>query len=166
MEQLAQREGLGALFADDLLRAMDALEGELPAELIALGRELEFGFGLPAHREGRFWDEEPLPFWVVSAMMYASETPRSHDRLAPELPAARRFRAGRGCRGWLAPTGQRASQKIWGTPDGFEPTFEGKAPIAIWTQHQHMLIDSLPLCDFAFPQVVRPMADREEWLRR
>jgi aldehyde:ferredoxin oxidoreductase len=27
----------------------------------------------------------------------------------------------------------------------------------------HMLIDSLPLCDFAFPQVVRPFKDRQDW---
>jgi aldehyde:ferredoxin oxidoreductase len=26
-----------------------------------------------------------------------------------------------------------------------------------------MLIDSLPLCDFAFPQLVRPMSGLEEW---
>jgi len=27
-----------------------------------------------------------------------------------------------------------------------------------------MLIDSLPLCDFDFPQVVRPFKDRQDWL--
>ena len=53
---------------------MDELEGELPDELIMLGRELEFDFGFPAHREGRFFDGEPLPFWVISAMMHISET--------------------------------------------------------------------------------------------
>ena len=26
-----------------------------------------------------------------------------------------------------------------------------------------MLNDSLPLCDFAFPQLVRPLANRAEW---
>ncbi|MDI7275220.1 MAG: aldehyde ferredoxin oxidoreductase N-terminal domain-containing protein, partial [Anaerolineae bacterium] len=73
MHQLARRQGLGAIFAEDLRRAVDELQGELPEELILLGRELEFDFGFPAHREGRFWDEEPLPFWVISAMMHASE---------------------------------------------------------------------------------------------
>jgi aldehyde:ferredoxin oxidoreductase len=55
------------------------------------------------------------------------------------------------------------SDKIWGYPDALEPTFENKAPVAIWSQHQHMLIDSLPLCDFAFPQLVRPMDTLETW---
>jgi aldehyde:ferredoxin oxidoreductase len=161
MLQLAHREGLGEVFAEDLVRAMDELEGELPEELIRLGRALEFGFGFPAHREGRLWDGEPLPFWVISAMMYASESRdpsigAHHSSLMladflladPEL-ARRQFRV--------------LSEKVWGYPDALEPTFEDKAPVAIWSQHQHMLIDSLPLCDFAFPQLVRPMAGREAW---
>jgi aldehyde:ferredoxin oxidoreductase len=161
MHDLAQRRGLGDLFAEDLARAMDELEGELPGELIALGRELEFAFGFPAHREGRFWDEEPLPFWVISAMMYASEsrdptigTHSSSLHLAEFLIkdreiARRQFR--------------RLSERVWGYPDGLEPTFENKAPVAIWSQHQHLLLDSLTLCDFAFPQLVRRFASEEEW---
>jgi len=161
MHELAERRGLGALFADDLRRAMDDLEGELPAELIRLGRELEFDFGFPAHREGRFWDEEPLPFWVISAMMHVSEgrdpTIGAHQSslliadllLADRELALRQFRV--------------LSQKVWGYPDGLEPTFEHKAPVAIWSQHQHLLLDSLPLCDFAFPQLVRPIGGVEEW---
>ncbi len=164
MEQLARRQGLGGLFADDLMRAMDELEGELPAELIAVGRELEFGFGLPARREGRFWDEEPLPFWVVSAMMYASESRDPTIGSHQSYLILSDFVMGEDIEGGRRQL-RKASQSIWGTPDGFEPTFEGKAPMAIWTQHQHMLIDSLPMCDFAFPQVVRPMDSPEEWLR-
>jgi len=161
MLQLAHRESLGEVFAEDLVRAMDELEGELPEELIRLGRALEFGFGFPAHREGRLWDEEPLPFWVISAMMYASESRDpsigAHQSslmladflLADPAVACRQFRA--------------LSEKVWGYPNALEPTFENKAPVAIWSQHQHMLIDSLPLCDFAFPQLVRPMEGRGEW---
>ncbi len=161
MYQLAYREGLGEIFADDLVRAMDELEGELPEELIRLGRALEFDFGFPAHREGRFWDEEPLPFWVISAMMHASTsrdpTIGAHHSsllladflLADRDLALRQFRV--------------LSEKVWGYPDALEPNFENKAPVAIWSQHQHVLIDSLPLCDFAFPQLVRPMESREEW---
>ena len=159
---LAHREGLGHLFAEDLRRTVDELEGELPKELIRLGRELEFNFGFPAHREGRFWDAEPLPFWVVSAMMHVSEsrdpTIGAHqsslmlaDFLLAEPDLARRkFR--------------RLSEAVWGYPDALAATFENKAPVAIWSQHQHVLIDSLPLCDFAFPRLVRPMKTREEWV--
>ena len=161
-DQLARRDGLGDQFAEDLRRAMDELEGELPEELIRLGRELEFDFGFPAHREGRFWDEEPLPFWVISAMMHISEsrdpTIGSHQSVLSlssfvlddsEL-ARSRFRT--------------VSEAVWGDPSALEPTFENKAPVAVWSQHQHMLVDSLPMCDFAFPQVVRSMRSREEWV--
>ena len=159
--QLAYRQGLGDLLAEGLRRAMDTLEGELPADLINLGRQLEFGFGFPAHREGRFWDEEPLPFWVISAMMYASEsrdpTIGTHqsslllaDLVLEDRELARRqFRI--------------VSRKTWGYEEALEPTFENKAPVAIWSQNMHMLIDSLPLCDFAFPQVVRPFKNRADW---
>jgi aldehyde:ferredoxin oxidoreductase len=160
-KQLAYREDLGAILADDLMRAMDVLEGELPPELIRLGRQLEFAFGFPAHREGRFWDEEPLPFWVISAMMYASEsrdpTIGSHmsslllaDLLIEDHELAhQQFKI--------------ISEKTWGYADALDPTFVNKAPVAIWTQHQHILIDSLPMCDFAFPQVVRPLKDSADW---
>jgi aldehyde:ferredoxin oxidoreductase len=61
------------------------------------------------------------------------------------------------------PKFRRLSQKVWGYPEGLEPTLEKKAPVAVWSQHQHMLIDSFPLCDFAFPLLVRPFETREEW---
>ena len=163
MADLAYRRGLGDLFAEDLRRAMDELEGELPAELIALGRELEFGFGYPAHREGRFWDEEPLPFWVFSAMMYASE---SRD------PTIGTHQSGLLLADWVLfdaesarPKLARVADQVWGIPGAFEPTFDfdRKAPVAVWIQDQHMLIDSLPLCDFAFPQLTRPIADHVTW---
>jgi len=160
--QLADRQGLGALFAEGLVRAMDALENELPAELVRTGRELEYAFGFPSHRDGRFWDSASLPFWVISAMMYLSETRDptigSHQTIMsneaflrhdPERTPAR-FR--------------KLAQKVWGDPDALEPSFENKAPVAVWSQHQHMLIDSLTLCDFAFPQLIRPIENSEEWL--
>ena len=161
MRQLAFREGLGDIFAEDLRRAVDELEDELPSELVTLGKELEFNFGFPAHREGRFWDEEPLPLWVISAMMHvgASRDPTigTHQSglllaefmLVDRDGALRQFR--------------RLSQQVWGNADALEPTLSGKAPVAIWLEHQHMLIDSLPLCDFAFPQLVRTFSSPEEF---
>ncbi len=58
---------------------------------------------------------------------------------------------------------RRLSQQVWGQADAPEPTFEGKTPVAIWSQHQHILLDTLPRCDFAFSQLMRPLADLEEW---
>ncbi|KPJ86222.1 MAG: hypothetical protein AMS17_13465 [Spirochaetes bacterium DG_61] len=140
---------------------MDKIEGELPQELIDLGGELEFNFGFPAHREGRFFDGEPLPFWVISAMMHIS-TSRDPSivthlsfLLLAELPLADEALARKQFR--------LLSKKVWGYEDALEPTFERKAPVAIWSQHQHIIIDSLPLCDFAFPQLIHPIESREMW---
>ena len=36
-------------------------------------------------------------------------------------------------------------------------------PVAVWTQHQHILINSLTLCGFAFPRTVRAFHNRQEW---
>ena len=63
-----------------------------------------------AHREGRFRDREPLPFWVISAMMHISE---SRD-----------------------------------------PT--------IGTHQSSLLLGDF-VCDFGFPQLVRPMESYDEW---
>ena len=161
LSQLARREGLGALMAEDLRRAMDELAGELPEELIQLGQALEFGFGFPAHREGRIWDGEPLPFWVISAMMYASESrdPTIGTHMSTLLLAEFQMRDRELARRHF----RRLSARVWGDADALEPTFEGKAPVAIWSQHQHMILDTLPLCDFSFPQLLRPMTSEEEW---
>jgi aldehyde:ferredoxin oxidoreductase len=161
MIDLAYRQGLGEIFAEDLRRAMDELEGELPEELIRLGRELEFNFGFPAHREGRFWDEQPLPFWVISAMMHigSSRDPtigtHQSSLLHAEFFLANRELSRRQF--------EHLSEKVFGYNDAFEPNFKNKAPVAIWSQNQNILVDSLPLCDFAFPQLVRPMSSRAEW---
>ncbi|MBN1314424.1 MAG: hypothetical protein JXA42_03115 [Anaerolineales bacterium] len=161
IHQIANREGLGDFFAEDLRRVMDELESEIPDELIQLGRELEFNFGFPAHREGRFWDQEPLPFWVISAMMHVGESrdPTIGSHLSTLLHAEFFLTNNELARRQFS----RLSNQVFGFPDAFEPTFENKAPVAVWSQNQHMLIDSMPLCDFAFPQLVRPFENKADW---
>lgn len=162
LEGLAQRRGLGSLFAESLRRAADALEGELPGHLIGLLRHLEFAYGFPPHREGRIWDPEPLPYWVFSALMYATESRDpaigTHSSLlfladlylAEGEVALQKFR--------------RLGQRLWGSERALEPNYDHAVPVAVWTQHQHILIDSLTLCDFAFPRTVGGFRSREEWL--
>jgi len=158
---LATRQGLGAIFADGLRRAMDVLEDELPDELVRLGREIEFSFGFPAHREGRIFDHEPLPFWVISAMMHISETREpaigAHQSSLMLETLLRRDREK------TLRLFRRMGENVWGDPDAFQPSLERKAPVTVWSQNQHMIIDCMPLCDFGFPQLMRPIRDREDW---
>jgi len=162
LEGLAMRRGLGGLFSDGLRRAADELESELPRSLIDTARSLEFAFGFPAHREGRLWDPEPLPYWVISMLMYASEsrdpTIGTHSScfLLADLYmkygelALKKFR--------------RLSEELWGSDQGLEPNYEFVVPVTLWAQHQHIAIDSLPLCDFVFPRTIGKFKSEEEWL--
>ncbi|MEM2929990.1 MAG: aldehyde ferredoxin oxidoreductase N-terminal domain-containing protein [Thermoproteota archaeon] len=162
LESIAYRRGLGDILAEGLRRAVDRLREELPDELVKLAEALEFAYGFPAHREGRIWDPEPLPFWIVSALMYATEsrdpticTHTSFLHLA-ELYLDNKdiflFK--------LKPI----AAKLWGSEKAIEPSFEHKVQLAIWCQHRHIILDCLPLCDFAFPRLIKPFKSREEWL--
>ena len=121
-------------------------------------------FGFPAHREG------PLLGRGAAAVLghlgddVRQREPRPDDRHAPERAVCTTQLRRRTSR--RAGSSAKLSAEAWGYADAFEPTFEHKAPIAIWTQHQHMLIDSLPLCDFAFPQLLRPLAPARTGRRR
>jgi len=163
IQDVAFRRGLGELFTDGLARSIDILKEELPANLIRLGHELVFGFGFHAHREGRFWDRTPLPYWIFSAMMYLSETRDpiigSHSlMLLAEIQFSQKEKALKKFR--------KLAQRVWQDPTALEPNFafEHKAPVAIWCQRMHFLIDSLPLCDFAFPMLIKPYNNVQEWL--
>jgi hypothetical protein len=163
IENVAWGRGLGRFFSKGLARTLDRLENQIPEKHIRLGREMVFGFGFQAHREGRFWDREPLPYWIFSAMMYISETRDptigSHSlmhmaelQLAEGDIALKKFR--------------RLSEHVWKDPVALEPdfNFSKKAPVAVWCQRQHFINDSLPMCDFAFPSLMKFYNDRDEWL--
>ncbi len=161
MQAIAHRRGLGALFSEGLRRAADALEGELPATLIEAARSSEFAFGFPAHREGRLWDPEPMPFWVVSALMYASESrdPTIGSHASCMLLANLKVRHGE-----LAAARLRLlSKELWAAENALDPTYDHVVPVAIWVQHQHIVVDSLPLCDFSFPRTIGGFQDAGEW---
>jgi len=158
---MAYRTGLGGLFADGLRRAMDQLQGELPAKVVEAARSLEFAFGFPAHREGRLWDPEPLPYWVFSMLMYATEsrdpTIGTHSSIlflanimmADQKVALEKYR--------------KLSKKLWNDERSLDPSFEAVIPVAAWTRHQHILIDTLTMCDFAFPRTVGGFFTEDEW---
>lgn len=162
LTDLAHRRGLGGLFSDGLAVFLDRYGDALPASLAALGRELIFAFGFQAHREGRFWDREPLPYWIFSAMLYATEsrdpTIGTHSlmhlaeiQLARGPEALAKFRT--------------LSERLWGRPNVLEPDFdfEAKALGALWARRARMVIDSLPLCDFAFPRLLKSFDALEDW---
>ena len=161
MHGMAYRHGIGGIFSDGLRRAAETLEGEFPEELIHTLRVLEFAFGFMAHREGRIGDLEPLPYWAVSALMYASASrdPCIGTHTAYMQLANVTLNDGGRSRQKL----RRLSMALWGSEEGFEPNYECIAPIAVWAQHQHIIMDSLPLCEMAFPRTIGGFRSEEEW---
>lgn len=162
LKGMAYRSGLGKLFSDGMRRAADALEEELPSNLIQTARSLEFAYGFPAHREGRLWDPEPMPYWVISMLMYASESrdPTIGTHSACFLLADLYLKYGEVAQSKF----RRLSKDLWGSDQALEPNYEYVTPVTIWAQHQHITIDSLPLCDFVFPRTIGKFANEEEWL--
>ncbi len=61
---------------------------------------------------------------------------------------------------------KKLAQKVWQNPNALEPNFNftQKAPVAIWCQRMHFINDALPLCDFAFPRLIKPYNNLQEWL--
>ncbi|UCE56313.1 MAG: hypothetical protein JSV31_12985 [Desulfobacterales bacterium] len=162
LQSIAYRRGLGDILAEGMRRFIHQIENKLSEELIRLGVALEFGFGFPAHREGRIWDSEPLPFWVVSALMYATEsrdpaigTHSSFLHLAELFLYDRKLFLTK-----LRPI----AAKLWGSEKAIEPSFEDKTQVTIWCQHRHVILDSLPLCDFSFPRLLKPLKDERSWI--
>lgn len=159
---IANREGIGDILAEDLRRGISKLTSKIPEEIIRLAETLEFAYGFPAHREGRIWDPEPLPFWLVSALMYASEsrdpTICTHSSF---LHLAEIFLEDKGT---FLEKIKPVSAKLWGSEEAMFPSYEEKTKLTMWCQHRHIMLDCLPLCDFSFPRLLKPFKSREEWL--
>jgi aldehyde:ferredoxin oxidoreductase len=158
---IAYRDGIGDVLAEDLRRAVDSWQEIIPDELIKLGHALEFAYGFPAHREGRIWDTEPLPFWLVSALMYATESRDpaigTHSSF---LHLAELFLYDQAS--FLTKLRPIAA-RLWGSEKAIEPSFEDKTQVTMWCQHRHIILDSLPLCDFSFPRLLKPFKDMRSW---
>lgn len=163
LKSIAFRKGIGDILAEDMRRAIHRFIDKIPGELVRLAEALEFDYGFPAHREGRIWDSEPMPFWIVSALMYASEsrdpaigTHSSCMHLAELYMDDKEAFLNK-----LSPI----SAKLWGSEKAIEPIFEYKTHLTMWSQHRHIILDTLPLCDFSFPRLLKPFESKEEWIK-
>jgi len=161
LNMIAYRKGIGHVLAEDLRRTIDNWRKILPDELIKLGEALEFAYGFPAHRDGRIWDTEPLPFWLVAALMYATESRDPAIGTHSFLHLAELFLENKKL---FLNKMRPIAAKLWGSEKAIEPSFEEKTQLSIWCQHRHIILDSIPLCDFAFPRLLKPIKDRESWI--
>jgi aldehyde:ferredoxin oxidoreductase len=125
------------------------------AQILETGREYltHIAHGFVEHIVGRgIQTTLPFPQWITSALIWATE---SRDPVS-ELHSSTRISTSRGL------TQQQArvlSQQIYGTKKTVDPTYEYKAPRAIWHQNRGCAKDSLVLCDAVYPIVSSEMTE-------
>jgi aldehyde:ferredoxin oxidoreductase len=108
-------------------------------------------------------EPHPSPFWEHAALLYAVSTrdvtPSTHGffflnrqygfpsrpREAAEVPAPLRDLA----------------ERIYGSPSAVMPGDEYVEHVTAWHQHRAVIKDSLGLCDFVFPVLLRTQPDQE-----
>jgi len=167
MTNIAYREGIGDIFAEDLIRAIGKFD--LPDILIKAARFQFPLWGQPAHRQGRAYESQPSPIWIHTSLHWAID---SRDPMACHHQSSFVSQ-------WFPPhyEGKAGSPdvdfnklkatyaKLFGTADGMEPGFEhidAKMKLTVWLDNRAQIKDSLLLCDWCFPRILRGFHSREE----
>jgi aldehyde:ferredoxin oxidoreductase len=63
---------------------------------------------------------------------------------------------------------KRAYRKAFGTAEGLEPGFDnidGKTKLAVWQDNRAQIKDSLLICDWVFPAILRTFTSRENYIK-
>ena len=146
LRKIAYREGIGDILAEGMPRAADMLGkgwDELP----------HVAHGYAAHWDGHLYGQPRFPHWLVSALMWATDTrdPLVHG-YAQEL--ARWYRYGGGP--LTMKEIERISERVYGSrlAVSLDSGYEYKAKPAVWHQNRDAIKDSLLVCDqMGFPLV-------------
>ena len=166
LKKVAFREGLGDIFAEGLTRAIERLD--VPEILKKTAMFLEPAWGFPAHRLGRATESQPSPLWIFSMLHWIVDTrnpmsnthqssfteywfPPHHGGGDPEVSQEKL---------------KRTFERVFGTSKVIEPGFEPidvKVRAAIWHQHRSVLKDSLLLCDWCFPRILKVFGSEMEF---
>jgi len=170
MKKVAYREdGIGDLFAEDMMRAVDQLD--LPP-IVKKAAKFQFPmWGQPAHRQGRSYESQPDPLWINTMLHWIID---SRDPMACHHQSS--FVAGwfplhhEGKCGTPDSNMEKLKatyKKAFGTSDGMEPGFDNidaKTKLAVWQDNRAQIKDSLLLCDWPFPAILHSFPSRKEFL--
>lgn len=167
--KIAYREGIGDILADDLIRAINKLE--LP-DILKKAAHFQFPqWGQPEHRQGRAYESQPSPLWIHTSLHWAID---SRDPMASHHQSSfvsMWFPLHHEGKGGSADVDFRKLMatyaKIFGTAKGMEPGFghiDEKTKLTFWMDNRAQLKDSLILCDWCFPRILRGFHSREELL--
>ena len=178
---VANREGVGDIFAEGVVRASNRLgDLEIPEKLWNKLRKIAYflhpAYGFPEHRLGRSYESQPSPIWIFTMLHWAFDTRdpmSSHHQtsfvqsifppdkvLKDDIPGENNPYANvpfKKIKGVYC--------KIFGNGEIIEPGFEPmveKVKSAIWFQDRSSIKDSLLLCDWVFPRTFSSFSTQEE----
>jgi len=143
IKKIAYKEGIGKVFAEGLPRA---------ADILGKGHEYlpHVAHGFQTHWDGHFFGAPQYPYWLVSALMWATDSrdPNCHG-YAQEIT-------------WWVEEGpltiekiKNVGRRVYGSEKAVDPEsgYEYKAQPTIWHQNRLCIKDSLPVCDQVFPLI-------------
>ncbi len=165
LKQVAYKEGLGEIFADGLTRAVEKLD--VPEILKKVAKFQEPAWGFPSHRLGRAAESQPSPIWIFSMLHWIVDTrdPLSNTHQSSFTEYWFPPHHGAGTTETSFEKLKATFKRVFGTGDVIEPGFEpidAKVRAAIWHQHRSVLKDSVPVCDWCFPRILRTFRSKEE----
>lgn len=165
IHKIAYREGIGDYLADDLIRACEKLNMPDKIKKHALWQEPMWGMG--SHRLGRAAESQPSPIWIYTMCQWITATrdplQSHHQNSFVEY--------------WFAPHHGAGSPdtdfnklkatyaKAFGNGETIQPGFGAlreKTRVAAYLGNRADLKDSLLVCDWCFPRVLRGFMSREE----
>jgi len=146
LRKITYREGIGDALAEGMPRA---------AEILEKAKELvpHVAHGYAAHWDGHLYGRPKYPHWLVSALMWATDTrdPIVHC-YAQEISRWYGYGSGR----LSIQEIERVSEKVYGSrlAVALDSGYQYKAQPTIWHQHRDVIKDSLPVCDqMGFPLI-------------
>ena len=144
--KIAYKEGIGSILAEGIARAADIYkEGKKFSPHV--------GHGFTAHWDGRFSKEPPFPYWIVSALNWATDSrdPNGSHGAVQQIYNWLREREGTEAVCELKAIGKRLHE----SEEAVDPDsgYERKAQPTIWHENNDCVKDSLPTCDLRFPLI-------------
>jgi aldehyde:ferredoxin oxidoreductase len=173
-KMIANREGIGDVFAENVIRASERLADlGIPEKywdkLKRVANFLQPAYGFADHRTGRAFESQPTPLWIFSMLHWAFDNrdPMNNHHASSFVQYI--WSPHKGVEKPLADVPfekiKQVYQRIFGCGDviapGFEPV-EEKVKAAIWYQHRSCMIESLLVCDWIFPRIVKSFNSQEE----
>jgi len=165
LRNIAYRQGIGDILADDLMRACERLDVPPLIKKHANWQEPMWGFA--SHRLGRGAESQPSPIWISTMLHWVIDTRdplvSHHQTSFVEYWFPIHHVGGSADTDFEKVKATYA--RVFGSGDVIEPGFENidkKVKATKWFSDRAQLKDSLLMCDWCFPRLLSGFMTKEE----